>query len=129
MRPAPFFARTRESGLAPGGGRSTVGECVGRESRMRRKAQRTCLALAVAGLVGVGSAGAQQPSNEDLKKDIQALQESLKAIQKDLQDIKGMLTRQAPPPSGIGAVIDFGTSPTKGEQTAKLTLVEFSDYQ
>ena len=40
-----------------------------------------------------------------------------------------MMARQAPPPSGIGAVIDYGNSPTKGERTAKLTLVEFSDYQ
>lgn len=96
---------------------------------MERTASRTALALALVGVLGAGTAGAQQPSNEELRKDIQALQESLKAIQKDLQDIKGMLTRQAPPPSGIGAVIDFGTSPIKGEQTAKLTLVEFSDYQ
>jgi len=34
-----------------------------------------------------------------------------------------------PPPSGIGAVIDYGSNPVKGERTAKLTLVEFSDYQ
>jgi hypothetical protein len=40
-----------------------------------------------------------------------------------------MLARQTPPPSGVGAVIDFGNSPTKGERTAKLTLIEFSDYQ
>ena len=94
-----------------------------------KTACKTTLALVVAGALGLGTAWAQQPSNEELKKDIQALQESLKAIQKDLQDIKGMLTRQAPPPSGIGAVIDFGPSPVKGEQTAKLTLLEFSDYQ
>jgi protein-disulfide isomerase len=81
------------------------------------------------GLVTAGPVAAQQTSTDELKKDIQALQESLKAIQKDLQEIKGMLTRPAAPPSGIGAVIDFGKSAIKGEQTAKLTLVEFSDYQ
>jgi len=80
-------------------------------------------------LLAVPLAWAQQTSTDDLKKDIQALQESLKGIQKDLQEIKGMLARQAPPPSGIGAVIDFGSSPVKGERAAKLTLVEFSDYQ
>ena len=77
----------------------------------------------------VGPAAAQQPTNEDLRKDIQALQESLKALQKDLQDIKGMLARPAAPPSAVGQVIDLGTSPVRGERTAKLTLVEFSDYQ
>jgi hypothetical protein len=40
-----------------------------------------------------------------------------------------MMARQAPPPSGLGALIDYGNSPSKGERTAKLTLVEFSDYQ
>jgi hypothetical protein len=38
-------------------------------------------------------------------------------------------TSPPPPPSGIGVVIDLGPSPSKGERTAKLTLVEFSDYQ
>ena len=80
-------------------------------------------------LLAAPLAFAQQASTDDLKKDIQALQEGLKAIQKDLQDIKAMLARPAPPPSGVGVVIDLGTNPVKGERTAKLTLVEFSDYQ
>jgi hypothetical protein len=72
---------------------------------------------------------AQQSSTEDLKKDIDSLRTMLQSIQKDLQEIKGMLARQTPPPSGVGVVIDYGNSPSKGERTAKLTLVEFSDYQ
>jgi len=86
------------------------------------------LLITAVALSGTAQAGPQTPT-DDLRKDIQALQESLKAIQKDLQEIKGMLARQVPPPSGIGAVIDFGKSAIKGERTAKLTLVEFSDYQ
>lgn len=74
-------------------------------------------------------AAAQQTSTEDLKKDIDSLRAMLHAMQKDIQEIKGMLARQTPPPSGIGAIIDYGNSPSKGERTAKLTLVEFSDYQ
>jgi protein-disulfide isomerase len=72
---------------------------------------------------------AQQTSTDDLKKEIESLRTMLQAIQKDLQELKAMMARQAPPPSGIGAVIDFRSSPAKGERTAKLTLVEFSDYQ
>ena len=53
----------------------------------------------------------------------------LQAIQKDLQELKLMFARQVPPASGIGVVIDAGTNPSKGERTAKLTLVEFSDFQ
>jgi len=36
-----------------------------------------------------------QPPAEDLKKDIEALKEGQKAIQKDLQEIKTLLQRQA----------------------------------
>jgi hypothetical protein len=90
---------------------------------------RVCLGVVLAGVVAVGPVAAQETSTDELKKDIQALQESLKAIQKDLQEIKGMLVRPAPTPFGVGAVIDYGSGPPKGERTAKLTLVEFSDYQ
>ena len=96
---------------------------------MSNRFARGNLLVLLLGLVVAGTVAAQEPSTEDLKKDIQALQDSLKAIQKDLQEIKGMLARQVPPPSGIGVTIDYANSPTKGERTAKLTLVEFSDYQ
>ena len=94
---------------------------------MNERMTRVCLSAVLAGVVTVGPVAAQQTTTDELKREIQALQESLKAIQKDLQEIKGMLAR--PSPLGIGAVIDYGGGPTKGERTAKLTLVEFSDYQ
>ena len=78
------------------------------------------------GALATGRAEAQQ---EELSKQIRELQDSVNAVQKDLLEIKALLARQVPPPSGIGAVIDYGKNPVKGEQTAKLTLVEFSDYQ
>ena len=84
------------------------------------------LTLAIA-LAAPGAA--QQTTTDDLKKDLDSLRTMVEGIQKDIQDMKGMLARQAPPPSGVGAVIDFGNSPAKGERTAKLTLIEFSDYQ
>lgn len=96
---------------------------------MKLPQPRACLvglSLAMALAVPVA---AQQATTDDLKKEIDSLRTMLQSIQKDLQELKGMLTRQAPPPSGIGAVIDSGNSPAKGERTAKLTLVEFSDYQ
>jgi len=72
----------------------------------------------------------QQQPTDDLKKDIEALKEGQKAIQKDIQEIKALLQRAqpaAPPPQNV--VLELGKSPVKGERTAKLTLVEFSDYQ
>jgi protein-disulfide isomerase len=67
-----------------------------------------------------------------LKKEIEALKEGQKAIQKDIQDIKKQLiTKQAPPapPEFKEAVIELGDNPFKGDKNAKVTLVEFSDYQ
>ena len=83
-----------------------------------------------------GSPGfAQGTSSEgvnDLKEEIEALKEGQKAIQKELQEIKSLLrARQvpapAPPPREF--VLDLGGSPFKGDENAKLTLVEFTDYQ
>jgi protein-disulfide isomerase len=67
-----------------------------------------------------------------LKKEVEALKEGQKAIQKDIQDIKKQLiTKQAPPapPEFKEAVIELGDNPFKGDKNAKVTLVEFSDYQ
>ncbi len=78
---------------------------------------------------------AQETSSEgvnDLKEEIEALKEGQKAIQKELQEIKSPLrARQAPAPAPPPreVVLDLGGSPFKGDETAKLTLVEFTDYQ
>lgn len=72
---------------------------------------------------------AQQPSTEDLQKEIRALGQTVKDMQKDLQEIKALLLSRAPagPPQNV--VLDLSNSPSQGAVTAKLTLVEFSDYQ
>jgi hypothetical protein len=74
---------------------------------------------------------AQQQSTEDLKKDIEALKEGQKAIQKDLEEIKTLLKSRpaGPPPPPQNVVLELGKNPFKGERNAKLTLVEISDYQ
>jgi len=80
---------------------------------------------------------AQETSSEgvnDLKEEIEALKEGQKAIQKELQEIKSLLrARQAPAPAPAPPprefVLDLSGSPFKGDETAKLTLVEFTDYQ
>ena len=69
-----------------------------------------------------------------LERDVDALQDSQRALQKDLQDIKTLL--QARPAAGDApagepqnVVLKVDGSPFKGEKTAKLTLIEFSDFQ
>ncbi len=68
----------------------------------------------------------------DLREEIEALKEGQKAIQKELQEIKSLLrARQAPAPAPPPRefVLDLGGSPFKGDENAKLTLLEFTDYQ
>ena len=76
--------------------------------------------------------GFAQPADElkALRKDIETLKQGQTAIQKDLQEIKGLLqprpTAAAPPQE---AVVSVDGAPSKGSKSAKLTLVEFTDYQ
>jgi protein-disulfide isomerase len=81
------------------------------------------------GVVLAPRAAAQAPPTDDLRKDIQELRETLRAIQKDLQEVKAMLARPPAPPSPVNQIIDLGDNPARGDRSAKLTLVEFSDYQ
>lgn len=69
---------------------------------------------------------------EALKKEIQALKQGQAAIQKQLQLITTLLNsnnraRRPTPPKEF--TLDLSERPYKGEQDARLTLVEFSDYQ
>jgi protein-disulfide isomerase len=96
---------------------------------MKRRNTSLSVGLVLTCLLSARVASAQPPTTEDLKKEIEAVKEGLKAIQKDVQEIKALLQSRlaAPPPQNV--VLDLGKNPFKGERTAKLTLVEFSDYQ
>ena len=89
------------------------------------------LGLVLTSILSVPLASAQQPpqQSDELKKDIETLKESVKAIQKDVQEIKALLQSKQPAPPPQNVVLDLGKNPFKGERTARLTLVEFSDYQ
>ncbi len=87
------------------------------------------VALVAALLLPAPLVKAQQSSTDDLRKEIQALSEAVKAMQKDLQEIKAMLQSRMPTPPPQVVSLDLEGMPEQGERTAKLTLVEFSDYQ
>ena len=74
-----------------------------------------------------------QQTDQELRDEIEALKRGQEQIRKDLQEIKQLLQGQRrPAPSGPNVkdkVFDLGDNPVRGEQTAKLTLVEFTDYQ
>jgi len=97
---------------------------------MRRAA--ALVALAVFAILGAAQPGLAQQSDDlkNLRKDVDALKEGQKGIQSDLQEIKTLLTRPAaagPPPQE--AVIRIGGAQFKGDKNAKLTMVDFTDYQ
>jgi len=78
--------------------------------------------------------GLTQAPSEELKavrKEIDARREGQTAIQKDLQEIKNLLrARPAPAPAEPqNVVLNVADAPFKGEKTATLTLIDFSDYQ
>ena len=100
------------------------------------------IALSVAVLTLASSASFA--GKKDLQEEIEELKAGQQQIQKDLAEIKKLLAARpaaAPTPARApkptvrrGAnvkdvVFDLGDNPVKGESTAKLTLVEFSDYQ
>jgi protein-disulfide isomerase len=71
------------------------------------------------------------PDVEALKKDVASIKETQQAIQKDLQEIKKLLTPR-PAPGQVdptNAVLDVTGAPVRGDKNAKYTIVEFSEFQ
>lgn len=98
------------------------------------------LMLLVSAFLCLPPAQAQQPqptektgAQADLRKEIEELKLGQQAIQKELQELKKLLLagRQpaapAEPPRDL--VLDIAGAPLKGDQNARLTLIEYSDYQ
>lgn len=94
--------------------------------------KRIMLAGAMVGLLlltTVASKGiAQSKSDFDaLKKQIDALLEGQKAMQKDIQAIKDIASGKKPPLENV--LISLDGSHSIGEESAPVTVVEFADYQ
>jgi hypothetical protein len=104
-----------------------------------RKLEAT-LTKAVSILIGVtttilalAASPAVAQSTDDLsslRKDVDALKEGQKAIQSDLQEIKNLLrARPAATAPAPEVALSVEGAPFKGDKKAKLTLVDFTDYQ
>ncbi len=68
---------------------------------------------------------------EELKKGQAEIRKELDAIKKLLQQQARQPARSAAPagPNVRDVIFDLGANPVLGENTAKLTLLEFTDYQ
>lgn len=99
---------------------------------MTKKLLRISLGLSILLLFGSQAGFAQ--TNEELKalrKEIESLKQGQSAIHKELQEIKTLLRGRVatPPPEPQNVVLSVKDDPFKGDKNAKLTLIEFSDYQ
>ena len=84
----------------------------------------------------VGFPALAQNSEEEMRKEIEALKQGQKNIQKQLAEIKRLLQTQQPPqapkrrgPEVKDVVFDVSNARVKGEAGAALTVIEFTDYQ
>jgi len=99
---------------------------------MRQWRRRSGSLLLGAGVLAGGLlAGAPALAQDDLKKDVDELKKGQQQILQQLQELKQMLQSQARPaaPSVKDVVFNLGANPTRGSDQAKLTLVEFTDFQ
>lgn len=89
-------------------------------------------ALAAALTVALSAAAAGQTPDDEVRREIEALKQGQQQIRQELQEIKRLLQERPAAPAGPDVkdkVFDIGDNPVKGEQTARLTLIEFTDYQ
>jgi len=101
-------------------------------SHTSMKTKMIPLPLAMLLVQGAWAPGVRAQSAEELKalkKEVEALKESQRAIEKDLQLIKSLLFGRREAAPFREAVINLEKAPYLGEKNAKVTLVEFTDYQ
>src|SRR6266511_4301271 len=92
---------------------------------------RTMAALLM--VIAPVAASAQGTQTDDFKKAIDSLNESQKAILKELQEIHKLLAQQGQGRPAADALptapVDIAKEPFKGNPNAKVAIIEFSDYQ
>jgi hypothetical protein len=94
------------------------------------------LTMCLAPFAAAGGAWAQA-EEQDIQQQLEDLKKGQQELRDELQEIKKLLvagTRQPAAPQDPsakvkGQMFDLGENPVKGEVSARLTLVEFLDYQ
>src|SRR3990167_6813950 len=98
---------------------------------MKTKLTIVALAWMTLFLIAPGM-GLGQSSEElkALKRELEEIRKGQSAIQKELEGIKGLLQPRQPPPSvqPINVVFATDSDPSKGNNSAKVALIEFTDY-
>jgi len=93
---------------------------------------RTGLGAALMALLVAAPVPAGDNEQDQLKQEIEALKQGQQEILKQLEEIKKLIPARPAAPAGPNVqdvVFSLGSNPIQGQATAKLTLVEFTDYQ
>jgi protein-disulfide isomerase len=74
---------------------------------------------------------AQAASQSQMEADIQELKKGQEEIKKELAEIKKLVTPPPPPNPAekLETAVAVGSLPTRGNKSAPVTMIEFSDYQ
>ena len=99
--------------------------------QLRRAIIHRSIIAVTASLVLFPTAGWTQ-ENQSMQQEINALKEGQQAIRKDLDEIKTLLrsmARGGAPAAPQNVVLNVADSSFKGEKDAKVTLVEYTDFQ
>ncbi len=65
----------------------------------------------------------------ELKKEVETLKQGQLQLQRELQEINALLRRPQPSTDVQNIVLPIDGYPSKGKRSAKLILIEFTDYQ
>jgi protein-disulfide isomerase len=94
------------------------------------KAQALVSTVAILVLLGCRPTVAQsQQELETIRRQIEALAAGQAALQKQLDELLTMVRGRQPQAPPANPVVDTTGAPAKGAATARVTIVEFSDYQ
>jgi protein-disulfide isomerase len=96
-----------------------------------RSWRRLTIAVSLVLFVAMPSVAQTTAANDDLQKQINALTEGQKAILKELQEVKQLLLARpsAAAAETLPAAVSISNSQSKGSATAKIAIIEYSDYQ
>jgi protein-disulfide isomerase len=81
--------------------------------------------LMVAGFFQLPAA-AQSNDDSDLRKEVDQLRTQMKSVQSELDQIRTVLREQS---ARSNPVFDIGGDPSMGDASAKLVLIDFSDFE
>jgi protein-disulfide isomerase len=98
---------------------------------MRKVSLPVLLAIVLSVTTVDRSALAETDDVNALRREIEALKQEQTVIRKELQELKSLLgAREGGPVRKVqGVVLQLAEAPAKGEAGAKVTVVEFTDYQ